>query len=307
MSILLKHWKSSRELNKLIKKNDKKSNCINDLYWYDLNIKFAASFFGFIKILIWRIKKKLNYVFVKSKNNFNNKDAYNYTYQVQNPKNYGAETIYHSLVPKLAAAVSNPTIWNCKKINSSPWFKEDQWSKMIESKADIIRKEFYSVNVQSIIAKVHPGNKLLAEEGVWSSIVLIGPKGYNPEYFKFFPGTIKLLEKMPVCKNFGFVAFSKMSPRTHIKAHTGSSNVRLRYHLGIDIPEPGFVKIRVGNEKRPWIQDKVIIFDDSFEHEAFHKGTKDRVVLIIDLWHPRLSKNDIAILSSVEFKNFGKI
>ena len=112
---------------------------------------------------------------------------------------------------------------------------------------------------------------------------------------------------MPICKTFGFVAFSKLTPSTHIKAHTGSCNVRLRYHLGIDVPEPDLVKIRVGDEKRSWIQDKCIIFDDSFEHEVFHDGSKDRITLIVDLWHPELSSEDIKILSSSEFENFGKI
>lgn len=33
---------------------------------------------------------------------------------------------------------------------------------------------------------------------------------------------------------------------------------------------------------------KVMVFDDSFEHEVWHNGTAPRVVLIMDFWHPDL-------------------
>ena len=55
------------------------------------------------------------------------------------------------------------------------------------------------------------------------------------------------------------------------------------------------MKIWVGNEQRSWIQDKYLIFDDSFEHEVFHNGTKDRIVLIVDLSNPQLLTNEIKI------------
>ena len=86
-----------------------------------------------------------------------------------------------------------------------------------------------------------------------------------------------------------------------------SSNLRLRYHLGVDVPEPDLVKIRVGDEIKPWIQDKCIVFDDSFEHEVFHNGKKDRIVFIVDLWHPKIKDSYVNILKLDEFKNFGKL
>ena len=261
-------------------------------YWVLLKYPFGS------------LKKRLTNIFSKHKDNLNINDAYNQEYQDRNPKNYGVETIYYSSIKKTSSTLSNPTIWNCKTINSSPWFKKDNWSEILENNVEIIKKEFYSTN---ILSTEHPGNKLLAEFGTWSSITLVGPKSIEMKYAKHFSKTIKLLEKMPICRTFGFIAFSKLSPKTHIKAHTGSCNVRLRYHLGIDVPEPEFVKIRVGNEQRSWFQDKCLIFDDSFEHEVFHNGTKDRIVLIVDLWHPQLSTNEIKILNSVEFENFGKI
>ena len=83
------------------------------------------------------------------------------------------------------------------------------------------------------------------------------------------------------------------------------SNLRLRNHLSIDIPEPKAAKIRVGNEWRYWDQGKSMAFDDSYEHEVMHKGNRLRVILSVDIWHPSLTKKEIKILSHPVFKNFG--
>jgi aspartyl/asparaginyl beta-hydroxylase (cupin superfamily) len=31
-----------------------------------------------------------------------------------------------------------------------------------------------------------------------------------------------------------------------------------------------------------------VVFDDSFEHEAWNRSDKPRVVLVLDVWHPEL-------------------
>ena len=46
--------------------------------------------------------------------------------------------------------------------------------------------------------------------------------------------------------------------------------------------------MRVGEEVRGWAAGKCLIFDDSFEHEVWHDGDAERIVLICDLWHPQL-------------------
>ena len=49
--------------------------------------------------------------------------------------------------------------------------------------------------------------------------------------------------------------------------------------------------MRVGIESRPWAEGKATVFDDSFEHEVWHRGAGPRVVLIVDVWHPQLSED----------------
>lgn len=83
--------------------------------------------------------------------------------------------------------------------------------------------------------------------------------------------------------------FSRLSPRTHIKPHCGPHNLRWTAHLGLVIPKSASdCRIRVGNEWRSWSAGKVLLFDDSFEHEVRNDTDEDRVVLLIRLWHPEL-------------------
>ena len=42
--------------------------------------------------------------------------------------------------------------------------------------------------------------------------------------------------------------------------------------------------LRVGQEWRSWNQGKVLLFDDSFEHEVINFTPFQRVVLLIRLW-----------------------
>lgn len=300
MRSLINHFLNSKKVQKLLKNSDAK-NLGQNLFWYDLSIGYASSFHGFLKVFFWRLSQNFSQTFTK---NFTQEKKSKTNYQQQNPKNYGTESIYHKTIPITKPNISNPSIWNLKNINSKPWFDNDQWSKLLEDNVEIIKKEFLSSGLEST---EHPGNEMLAENGKWSSIILIGSQGVNNEYSEFFPKTLGLLKKMPINQIFGFVAFSKLSPGTHIKPHTGSSNLRLRYHLGIKVPQQENIEIRVGETSRSWIQDKCIIFDDSFEHEVFHNGNKERIVFIVDLWHPEITDEMIKTLCTNEFKQFGKL
>lgn len=44
--------------------------------------------------------------------------------------------------------------------------------------------------------------------------------------------------------------------------------------------------MRVGEEKRTWENGKALVLDTSFEHETCNDSRRDRIVLIIDYWHP---------------------
>ena len=84
----------------------------------------------------------------------------------------------------------------------------------------------------------------------------------------------------------GSAYFSRLAPGTHLNAHCGPTNARLRLHLGLVVPDG--CSIRVGDEVRTWVEGRCLLFDDSFEHEVWNNATSERLVLIVDVWHPDL-------------------
>jgi ornithine lipid ester-linked acyl 2-hydroxylase len=95
------------------------------------------------------------------------------------------------------------------------------------------------------------------------------------------PETTKLVETIPGLVTAGF---SALAPGTHIAPHTGYPEGVLRCHLGLVIPED--CAIRVRDNTRSWQEGKCLIFDDTWEHEAWNKSDRTRVILLLDFKAP---------------------
>lgn len=78
--------------------------------------------------------------------------------------------------------------------------------------------------------------------------------------------------------------FSTLLAGASIAPHCDLWNFSINLHLAIDIPEGA--GIRVAGETRQWQEGKSLLFDYSFEHEAWNHGTRTRTCLLVDLWHP---------------------
>lgn len=84
--------------------------------------------------------------------------------------------------------------------------------------------------------------------------------------------------------------FSRLKPGTHIQPHHGMLNTRLICHLPLIVPEG--CALRVGAETRQWREGELMIFDDSFEHEAWNRGASDRTVLLFEIWRPDIRADE---------------
>lgn len=89
--------------------------------------------------------------------------------------------------------------------------------------------------------------------------------------------------------------FSVLSPGTHLKPHTGGVNLFLTVHLPLVVPPD--CGLRVGDETRVWVPGQLLVFDDSFIHEAWNWSDRDRAVLLWDIWHPDLTRQEIEVLT----------
>jgi len=80
--------------------------------------------------------------------------------------------------------------------------------------------------------------------------------------------------------------YSYMEPHTHILPHKGYSRMQLRCHLPLLVPDKALCGLRVGDQTRQWEEGELLVFDDSFEHEAWNKTDKPRAVLMFDIPNP---------------------
>jgi beta-hydroxylase len=105
-----------------------------------------------------------------------------------------------------------------------------------------------------------------------------------PNHANLCPETAKIIYSIPQIMSCDF---SYMEPHTHILPHKGYSKMVLRCHLPLIVPEGELCAIRVGNETRHWKEGELLIFDDSFDHEAWNKSNERRVVLMFDIPNPK--------------------
>jgi len=145
------------------------------------------------------------------------------------------------------------------------------------------------------------------------------------------PITMQLLQTIP--NLYGHAMFSAMAPNTHITTHTGPTNRKLRIHLPLFVPttiinhtlKSDYARLRVGPHTEIFQEGKCIIFDDSFQHEAWNDYDPSiytseqlnsinhqlpfipsRINLIIDIWHPDLSDNEIKIFNFIRSSQIRK-
>lgn len=111
-----------------------------------------------------------------------------------------------------------------------------------------------------------------------------------------FPETMKALDSVP--RLAGWASLSALAPGAHVKAHCGVTNAKLRLHFALRA-DPGS-QLRVDREKYEWGSGKIMVFDDSYEHEVWVTGTRPRIVLIADFYHPSLTDDEVALLEQFE-------
>jgi aspartate beta-hydroxylase len=93
------------------------------------------------------------------------------------------------------------------------------------------------------------------------------------------------------------VLFSVFSPGTHLLPHRGVTNARSVSHLPLIVPPD--CALRVGGEEREWREGQTLVFDDTYEHEAWNRSRQVRVVLIADVWNPYLTEVERAAVTDV--------
>ena len=183
---------------------------------------------------------------------------------------------------------------------------------LLLSNYKMIQKEILQVDMNlALKQKSSSGYEMEGENlhasGSWKMLKFTSGNGeINKEICNLLPFTCKIVLQMKSmikclkekCREL-FVYVSKLSHGTNIPAHCGPTHKRLRMHLPLKVVGDGkggeccaiqfHGEIDRGEDvlKEYWKEGEVLVFDDSYEHSVvWEKGMEDRIVLIVDVFHP---------------------
>ncbi len=114
------------------------------------------------------------------------------------------------------------------------------------------------------------------------------------------PRTAAALEALPLVRireHAPEICFSLLTPGTHILPHRGVTNTRVVAHLPLVVPAD--CALKVGGVAHRWEEGRCVVFDDTFEHEAWNRSRHNRLVLIFDLWNPHLDEPEREAVTAV--------
>lgn len=176
------------------------------------------------------------------------------------------------------------------------------WTAAVEAATDAIRAEFegvagdpgaFSPYLEDDPRLPKDPAKRLVDNADWSACYLVRDGAPVAGVADRCPATLAALETVPLEDVPGrapFVLFSSLRPGAWIEPHTGFLNTRLVCHLPLVVP-PG-CRFRVGCEVRGWDEGRLMVFDDTIEHEARNDGSSTRTVLIFNIWRPELDADE---------------
>ena len=130
----------------------------------------------------------------------------------------------------------------------------------------------------------------------WKALYLKEHTEEFPDNRAMCPQATRIIAKDPRVENY--VIFSALDPGGHIQLHHATYNWTFNIHLGLIVPEN--CALRVGEEEpRSWEEGKCLVFDGSFEHEAWNRGDFTRFILLIAIFHPDLTDVEVSLLKQV--------
>src|SRR5215510_5584375 len=175
-------------------------------------------------------------------------------------------------------------------LTAQPWHDPADFRMVaeLEQSWEAIRDELKSVldKKRGFQHYVRRGDDLQKEptSGVpkeWKALYLKEHMELFPENRAMCPETARIISKESRVENY--VLFSALDPGGHIAPHHATYNWTFNIHLGLIVPNG--CALRVKDEARSWEEGKCLVFDGSFEHEAWNRGGFTRFILLIAIFH----------------------
>ncbi len=189
-----------------------------------------------------------------------------------------AQTLLESAVARVSVLPDTP-VYESTDFDWVPSV-EAHWPAIRAELDAVMRQRADLPNFHDILDEV----RTITHDDQWKTYWLLGAGLDCRENARHCPQTMAALQKIPGVMN---AFFSILAPGKHIPAHRGAYNGILRYHLGMIVPAPAWMTgIRIADRICNWSEGQSLIFDDSFNHEAWNYTDGWRVVLFVDFARP---------------------
>jgi hypothetical protein len=206
--------------------------------------------------------------------------------------------------------LQQPTSFYFPGLPQTPWYPREMfpWVAELETAVPQMRAEIERVladergvepYVQEEARRASRGHSLL-NDASWSAFHLFRAGERVEENAARCPLIMRLLEVLPIPvieRRSPMALISILKPGTHIPPHHGMINTRLICHIPLVVPKG--CRLRVGAETREVVEGQAMIFDDSFEHEAWNDGDAVRAVLLFEIWRPEISEDEKVALTAM--------
>lgn len=207
------------------------------------------------------------------------------------------------LLGKSQLYLQQPTMFYFPGLPQRQFYEREEfpWVGEIENMLPALQEELHGIlaetdefapYVEGNAERPRPNNHLLNDPS-WGAFYFWRNGAKVEENAARCPQTMAALAKAPMPNISGrspMALYSVLKPGTHIASHHGALNTRLICHVPLLVP--GDCALRVGSETRAWEEGKALIFDDSFEHEAWNRSANTRVILLFEVWRPEISVNE---------------
>jgi aspartate beta-hydroxylase len=207
-------------------------------------------------------------------------------------------------------ARQQPTFLYFPDLPTSPYLDRTvcPWIEGFEAQTETIRRELLQ-----LLPSEHGRERVFTATDVeQQNLRGVGqPPSWNGYYFyrhgvrrddncASCPATAAAVDALPLSRvpeHGPEVLFSVFTAGTHLLPHRGVTNTRVVAHLPLVVPAD--CALNVGGEVHAWKEGRVVVFDDTYEHEAWNRSQETRVVLILDLWNPYLTAAEQAAVADL--------
>ena len=217
---------------------------------------------------------------------------------------------FHEQAPVYPDPRQRPTFLYFPDLPPAPYLDRSlfSWIEALEARTGAIRQELLQ-----LLPSEAGRERVFTTEAVEQQNLrgLKSPPSWNGYYFyrhgerrddncTACPATASALGLLPLShvRDHGpEVLFSVFTAGTHLLPHRGVTNTRLVGHLPLLVPPD--CALNVGGEVHEWREGRAVVFDDTYEHEAWNRSDRTRVVLIFDLWNPHLTEAEQAAIEQL--------